>query len=150
MITSTLIWVRILRPTLFWPMTELCSFFSGCSSFKKHDLYRQHKVIRCTSTGPMIQGSMRSGAVQLKLGVRMNDLYRTNDVGQKIGQIWCLFDRLFYDRLPFSTNKMNDLYRTNVAVKKKLVKYDVYLTDLFTTEYHFDLQFWFYTNHVKK
>ena len=42
---------------------------------------------------------MRSGAVQLELGVRMNDLYRTNDLSQKcFGQIGQVFDQLFYNR----------------------------------------------------
>ena len=71
-------------------------------------------AIRHTSTGPMRQGSMQSGAVQLELGVRMNNVYRTNDISKKkLVKYDIYLTDFFYDRLPFLTNKMNDLYRTH-------------------------------------
>ena len=45
---------------------ELSSFFSGCSSSEKHDLYRPHKAIRRPSTGPIGQRFLQSGAVELE------------------------------------------------------------------------------------
>ena len=63
---------------------------------------------------------------------------------KKNGQIWCLFDWLFYELLPFWPTRWMIWIEQMISVK-----YDIYLTNFFTTDYYFDWQFVFNTNHVK-